>query len=82
MKEQILFNPDNSGADICRTIKHSYNGCRANLIRTSTFGQTGVLEIETMQELINTDSNGISRTIVAQYGAKGIRVYCVMTDLE
>ena len=52
MKEQILFNPDNSGADICRTIKHSYNGCRANLIRTSTFGQTGVLEIETMQELI------------------------------
>ena len=56
MKEQILFNPDNSGADICRTIKHSYNGCRANLIRTSTFGQTGVLEIETMQELINADS--------------------------
>ena len=30
-----------------------------------------ILEIETMQELINTDSNGISRTIVAQYGAKG-----------
>ena len=30
-----------------------------------------ILEIETMQELINADSNGISRTIVAQYGAKG-----------
>lgn len=57
MKEQILFNPDNSCTDICRTIKHSYNGCRVNLIRTSTFGQTGVLEIETMQELINADSN-------------------------
>ena len=32
-----------------------------------------ILEIETMQELINTDSNGISRTIVAQYGAKGYK---------
>lgn len=63
MKEQILFNPDNSGADICRTIKHSYNGCRANLIRTSTFGQTGVLEIETMQKLINPESNENARRI-------------------
>ena len=51
MKEQILFNPDNSGADICRTIKHSYNGCMANLIRTSTFGQTGVLEIDTIGDM-------------------------------
>ena len=33
--------------------------------------QAVIIEIETMQELINTDSNGISRTIVAQYGAKG-----------
>ena len=32
-----------------------------------------ILEIETLQELINTDSNGISRTIVAQYGAKGYK---------
>ena len=32
-----------------------------------------ILEIETMKELINTDSNGISRTIVAQYGAKGYK---------
>lgn len=63
MKKQILFNPDNSGADICRTIKHSYNGCRANLIRTSTFGQTGVLEIETMQKLINPESNENARII-------------------
>ena len=71
MKEQILFNPDNSGADICRTIKHSYNRCRANLIRTSTFGQTGVLEIETMQELINTDSNGNAKAIRDCYGQCG-----------
>lgn len=71
MKEQILFNPDNSGADICRTIKHSYNGCRANLIRTSTFGQTGVLEIETMQKLINPDSNGNVKAIRACYGQCG-----------
>lgn len=32
-----------------------------------------ILEIETMQKLINADSNGISRTIVAQYGAKGYK---------
>lgn len=36
-------------------------------------GGGAILEIETMQELINTDSNGISRTIVAQYGAKGYK---------
>lgn len=71
MKEQILFNPDNSCTDICRTIKHSYNGCRVNLIRTSTFGQTGVLEIETMQELINADTNGNARAIRACYGQCG-----------
>lgn len=71
MKKQILLNPDNSGADICRTIKHSYNGCMANLIRTSTFGQTGVLEIYTMQELTNTDSNGNDKAIRAFYGKCG-----------
>ena len=72
MKEQILFNPDNSGADICRTIKYSYNGCRANLIRTSTFGQTGVLEIETMQELINADSNGTPMQYVTVMGSAAL----------
>ena len=36
-------------------------------------GGGAILEIETMKELINTDSNGISRTIVAQYGAKGYK---------
>lgn len=39
----------------------------SNLIRTSTFGQTGVLEIETMQEVINTDSNGNAKAIRAFY---------------
>ena len=67
MKGQVLFNPDNSCADICRTIKHSYNGCRANLIRTSTFGQTGVLEIETMQELIQC------KQLRKQNGDKGMK---------
>ena len=33
--------------------------------------QAVIIEIETMKKLINADSNGISRTIVAQYGAKG-----------
>ena len=67
MKEQVLFNPDNSCADICRTIKHSYNGCRANLIRTSTFGQTGILEIEAMQELIQC------KQLRKQNGDKGMK---------
>ena len=34
MKEQILFNPDNSCDDICRTIKTTYHKIStANLIR-------------------------------------------------
>lgn len=43
---QLLFNPDNSGDEICRTLKHSYNGCRANLARQDRLGQTGILEID------------------------------------
>ena len=51
MKKQILFNPDNSGADICRTIKTTYNNTsRANLIRGGCFGASGVIEIEYNEE--------------------------------
>ena len=46
MKKQILFNPDNSGDDICRTIKTTYHKIStANLIRGGCFGASGVLEI-------------------------------------
>ena len=72
MKEQILFNPDNSCDDICRTIKTTYHKIStANLIRGGAYGARGVIEIETMQQLINADSNGNVRTIVARYGQKG-----------
>ena len=43
----------------------------SNLIRTSTFGQTGVLEIYTMQAVIDTDSNGNDKEIRAFYGQCG-----------
>ena len=72
MKKQILFNPDNSGMDICRTIKTSYHKIStANLIRGGCYGASGVLEIKDMQKAINTDADGNARTIVAQYGARG-----------
>ena len=46
MKKQTLFNPDNSGDDICRTIKTTYHKIStANLIRGGCFGASGVLEI-------------------------------------
>ena len=51
-----------------------FNGSMGGVARTllaDEHPQAVIIEIETMQELINTDSNGISRTIVAQYGAKG-----------
>lgn len=64
MKKQILFNPDNSGDDICRTIKTTYHKIStANLIRGGCFGASGVIEIETMKKLINADSNGNTRRI-------------------
>ena len=72
MKKQILFNHDNSGMDICRTIKTSYHKIStANLIRGGCYGASGVLEIKDMQKAINTDADGNARTIVAQYGARG-----------
>ena len=46
MKKQILLNPDNSGVDICRTIKTTYHKIStANLIRGGTYGASGVIEI-------------------------------------
>ena len=42
-------------------------------LKTLLQNRGAILEIETMQKLINADSNGISRTIVAQYGAKGYK---------
>ena len=46
MKKQTLFNPDNSGDDICRTIKTTYHKIStANLIRGGCFGASGVIEI-------------------------------------
>ena len=72
MKEQILFNPDNSCDDICRTIKTTYHKIStANLIRGGAYGASGVIEIETIQELINADSNGNARAIRACYGQCG-----------
>ena len=48
MKEQILFNPDNSRDDIFRTIKTTYHKIStANLIR-GAYGASGVIEIKTM----------------------------------
>lgn len=52
MKKQIIFNPDNSGRDICRTIKTSYHKIStANLIRGGCYGASGVLEIEDVESL-------------------------------
>ena len=44
MKKQILFNPDNSGVDICRTIKTTYHKIStANLIRGGAYGASGIM---------------------------------------
>ena len=73
MKEQILLNGITN--DIAPTLLAGYYKYGVATLITGNFGTSGgaILEIETMQELINTDSNGISRTIVAQYGAKGYK---------
>ena len=71
MKKQILLNGITN--NIAPTLLAGYYKYGVATLITGNFGTSGgaILEIETMQELINTDSNGISRTIVAQYGAKG-----------
>ena len=73
MKKQILFNPDNSGKDICRTIKNSYHKIStANLIRGGCYGASGVLEIEDMEStdrIINIgqyDSSQNSRVVSSE----------------
>ena len=73
MKKQILLNGITN--DIAPTLLAGYYKYGEATLITGNFGTSGgaILEIETMQELINTDSNGISRTIVAQYGAKGYK---------
>ena len=78
MKKQILLNSIRGGGQICPTIKANYWKmgvvnfvCHTD--NTDGFAAPCVLEIEDMQKLINADSNGISRTIVAQYGAKGYK---------
>ena len=73
MKKQILLNGITN--DIAPTLLAGYYKYGVATLITGNFGTSGgaILEIETMQELINTDSNGISRTIVAQYGAKGYK---------
>ena len=51
MKKQILFNPDNSGDNIFRTIKTTYHKISAaSLIRDGAYGASGVLEIENNEE--------------------------------
>lgn len=73
MKKQILLNGITN--DIAPTLLAGYYKYGVATLITGNFGTSGgaILEIETMQELINADSNGISRTIVAQYGAKGYK---------
>ena len=73
IKKQILLNGITN--DIAPTLLAGYYKYGVATLITGNFGTSGgaILEIETMQELINTDSNRISRTIVAQYGAKGYK---------
>ena len=73
MKKQILLNGITN--DIAPTLLAGYYKYGVATLITGNFGTSGgaILEIETMQKLINADSNGISRTIVAQYGAKGYK---------
>ena len=67
MKKQILLNGITN--DIAPTLLAGYYKYGVATLITGNFGTSGgaILEIETMQKLINADSNGISRTIVAQY---------------
>ena len=82
MKEQILLNGITK--DIAPTLLAGYYKYGVATLITGNFGTSGgaILEIETMQELINADSNGISRTILHNMVKRDIRVYFVMTDLE
>ena len=71
MKEQILLNGITN--DIAPTLLAGYYKYGVATLITGNFGTSGgaILEIETMQELINTDSNGNAKAIHACYGQCG-----------
>ena len=64
MKEQILLNGITN--DIAPTLLAGYYKYGVATLITGNFGTSGgaILEIETMQELINTDSNGNAKAIL------------------
>ena len=71
MKKQILLN--SIRGQICPTLLAGYYKYGVATLITGNFGTSGgaILEIETMQELINTDSNGNAKAIRASYGQCG-----------
>ena len=71
MKKQILLNGITN--DIAPTLLAGYYKYGVATLITGNFGTSGgaILEIETMQELINTDSNGNAKAIRACYGQCG-----------
>lgn len=71
MKEQILLNGATN--DIASTLLAGYCKYGAATLITGNFTPSGsaILEIETIQELINADSNGNARAIRACYGQCG-----------
>lgn len=71
MKKQILLNGISN--DIAPTLLAGYYKYGVATLITGNFGTSGgaILEIETMQELINTDSNGNAKAIRACYGQCG-----------
>ena len=71
MKEQILLNGITN--NIAPTLTAGYYKYGVATLITGNFGTSGgaILEIETMQELINTDSIGNAKAIRACYGQCG-----------
>lgn len=71
MKKQILLNGITN--DIAPTLLAGYYKYGVATLITGNFGTSGgaILEIETMQELINADSNGNAKAIRACYGQCG-----------
>ena len=71
MKEQILLNGITN--DIAPTLLAGYYKYGVATLITGNFGTSGgaILEIETMQKLINADSNGNAKAIRACYGQCG-----------
>ena len=71
MKKQILLNGITN--DIAPTLLAGYYKYGVATLITGNFGTSGgaILEIETMQKLINADSNGNAKAIRACYGQCG-----------